>query len=81
MVVEHCCQVKNLQMARTGSKYGQMASFMARNSKWPENIFYGQGGSNMAKLEKSGHQMARLATLLDERLIIYHICHAMDHEY
>ena len=41
----------------------QMARFMARNSKWPENIFYGQGGSNKARLEKSGHQMARLATL------------------
>ena len=41
-----------------------MARFMARNGKWPENIFYGQGGSDMARLEKSGHQMARLATLL-----------------
>ena len=40
-----------------------MARFMARNSKWPENIFYGQGGSNKARLEKSGHQMAKLATL------------------
>ena len=40
-----------------------MARFMARNSKWPENIFYGQRGANMARLEKSGHQMARLATL------------------
>ena len=40
-----------------------MARFMARNITWPENIFYGQGGSNKARLEKSGHQMARLATL------------------
>ena len=30
---------------------------------WPENIFYGQRGANIARLEKSGHQMARLATL------------------
>ena len=40
-----------------------MARFMARNSKWPEIIFYGQRGANMAKLDKSGYQMARLATL------------------
>ena len=40
-----------------------MARFMARNSKWPENIFYGQRGANMARFEKSGHQMANLATL------------------
>ena len=41
-----------------------MARFMARNSKWPENIFYGQRGANMARFEKSGHQMANLAALL-----------------
>ena len=40
-----------------------MARFMARNSKWPENIFYGQRGANMARFEKSGHQMANLAAL------------------
>ena len=56
-------------MAKLSKKIGkrcsksQMARFMARNSKWPENIFYGQRGANMARLEKSGHQMARLATL------------------
>ena len=41
---------------------------MARNSKWPENIFYGQRGANMARFEKSGHQMANLATL--ERYVL-----------
>ena len=41
-----------------------MTRFMAKNSKWLENIFYGQRGANMARLEKSGHQMARLATLI-----------------
>ena len=41
-----------------------MARFMARNSKWPENIFYGQRGANMARFEKSGHQMANLAALV-----------------
>ena len=48
-----------------------MARFMARNSKWPENIFYGQGGSNEARLDKSGHQMARMATLFDRQLQAY----------
>ena len=56
-------------MAKLSKKIGkrcsksQMARFMARNSKWPENIFYGQRGANMARLEKSGHQMANLAAL------------------
>ena len=56
-------------MAKLSKKIGkrcsksQMARFMARNSKWPENIFYGQRGANMARFEKSGHQMANLATL------------------
>ena len=60
-------------MAKLGRNIGkrcpksQMARFMARNSKWPENIFYGQRGANMARLEKSGHQMARLATLISIR--------------
>ena len=57
-------------MAKLSTKIGkrnyqsQMARFMARNSRWPENIFHGQGGSNMARLDKCGHQMARLTTLL-----------------
>ena len=51
-----------------------MARFMARNSKWPENIFYGQRGANMARFEKSGHQMANLAALrakMDERTSVH----------
>ena len=67
------------EMAKLSTKIGKipsqshMARFMARNSRWPENIFYGEGGSNMAKLEKSGHQMARLATLIlcSSSLLLY----------
>ena len=60
-------------MAKLSKKIGkrcsksQMARFMARNSKWPENIFYGQRGANMARFEKSGHQMANLAALRGTR--------------
>ena len=56
-------------MAKLSRKMGkrcsksQMIRFMAGNSKWPENIFFGQRGANMARLGKYGHQMARLATL------------------
>ena len=46
-----------------------MARFMARNSKWPENIFYGQRGANMARFEKSGHQMANLAALFNRPIL------------
>ena len=60
---------KSQKTAQLSKKIGkrcsksQMARFMARNSKWPENIFYGQRGTNMARFEKSGHQMANLAAL------------------
>ena len=65
-------------MAKLSRKIGkrcsksQMARFMARNSKWPENIFYGQRGANMARFEKSGHQMANLAALSSTTQLLRH---------
>ena len=67
---------KSEKMAKLSKKIGkrcsksQMARFMARNSKWPENIFYGQRGANMARFEKSGHQMANLAALFSAALCL-----------
>ena len=40
--------------------YGQ---HLAKPKKWPNLFFHGQSIEKMAKFEKFGHEMAKLATL------------------